>query len=203
MQPGKALYDAIKGRWNDSYFQSPGPITLELACGWGQYTVGLAKKFPEKNFIGVDIKGDRLWKGSGIALEEGLSNTAFLRTQIELLDNFFEEGEVEDIWLMFPDPRPKKRDAKKRITSPRFIDLYKKLLAPDGKMMLKTDNAGLFDYTLEVLSERKDIFGLTFTHDLYNSDLRHECHDIVTKYEKIFTEQGATINYLKFGYKKE
>ena len=201
IQPGKVLYDEIKGNWHDKYFFNKGPITLELACGWGQYTLGLAKKFPQQNFIGVDIKGDRLWKGSTLALEDGLGNAAFLRTRIELLDNFFVDNEVDNMWLMFPDPRPRKRDAKRRITSPRFLDLYKQLLRPGGLLMLKTDNEMLFEYSLEVLKERSDIEDLVYTRDLYSSELEGECHDIRTKYEEIFTAEGHNIHYLRFTFK--
>ncbi len=117
IEPGKPLYETIKGNWNESYFKNNHPITLELACGRGEYSIGLARKFPEGNFIGVDLKGDRIWKGSGIAIEEGLENVAFLRTQIQWLEKYFAPEEASEIWITFPDPRPKDRDEKHRLTN--------------------------------------------------------------------------------------
>ncbi|MDH5379582.1 MAG: tRNA (guanosine(46)-N7)-methyltransferase TrmB [Cyclobacteriaceae bacterium] len=200
-EPGKEGYEEIKGNWNDRFFKNDNPITLELACGRGEYTIGMSALFSEENFIGVDIKGDRLWKGSGIAIEENLHNAAFLRTQIQLLDKFFTPGEVQGVWIMFPDPRPKKRDEKRRLTHDKFLDMYKSIIKPGGLVRLKTDNADFFDYTLNVLQERKDIVDLNFTHDLYNSEFAHECFDIVTRYEKIFTTKGSVIKYLRFAFK--
>ena len=138
IEPTKPLYQTIKGKWRTDYFKNEAPITLELACGRGEYTIGLAKIFSEKNFIGVDIKGERIWKGSTSAVEENLSNVAFLRTQILLIENFFQAGEVDEIWLTFPDPRPRKRDIKRRLTSPRFIELYKKT-CEDGELHSSQD----------------------------------------------------------------
>ncbi|NMM48402.1 tRNA (guanosine(46)-N7)-methyltransferase TrmB [Marinigracilibium pacificum] len=197
-EPEKPGYEEIKGNWNKEYFQNEFPITLELACGKGEYTTGLAKHYPERNFIGVDIKGDRIWYGSQEAEEEGLNNVGFLRTQIQLLEKFFVENEVRDIWITFPDPRPKKRDIKRRLTSPRFLDMYKKVMSKDGWVYFKTDNPGLFDYTLEVLEERKDIKNLSFTRDLYHSEFMDEHHGIKTRFEKMFFDKGFTIKYLKF-----
>jgi len=200
IEPSKELYQHIKGKWRDSYFNNDRPITLELACGRGEYTVGLAQRFPERNYIGVDIKGERIWKGSTWAVESNLTNVAFLRTQILLIENFFEAGEVDEIWLTFPDPRPKKRDIKRRLTSPRFLDLFKKLLKPGGWMRLKTDNTLLFEYTLEELQLRSDITDLKFTREIYTSELREECFDIKTRYELEFASKGETIKYLRFRF---
>jgi len=149
IEPSKPVYQKIKGKWNTEYFQNDRPITLELACGRGEYTVGLARLFPERNFVGVDIKGERIWKGSTIALQEGLTNACFLRTQILLIENFFDPAEVNEIWLTFPDPRPRKRDIKRRLTSQRFMEMYKRILQKGGYLRLKTDNTQLFEYTLE------------------------------------------------------
>lgn len=200
MDPTKEIYIRIKGRWQADHFKNSNPLTLELACGRGEYTVGLASLFPDRNYIGVDIKGERIWKGSTVAVENNLSNVAFLRTQILLIENFFEPGEVDEVWLTFPDPRPRKRDIKRRLTNPRFLEMYKKLVRPGGFIRLKTDNTNLFNYTLEELELRNDIIDLAFTHDVYASDLRPECFDIKTRYEEAFASKGETIKYLRFRF---
>ncbi len=202
IEPGKEIFTLIKGKWRELYFKNANPITLELACGRGEYTIGMARLFPERNFIGVDIKGDRLWKGSSIAVEDKLSNVAFLRTHILVIENFFDLKEVDEIWLTFPDPRPRKRDVKRRLTSPRFLNMYKKLLKPEGYLRFKTDNTELFNYSLEELSQRGDLKGFKLTHDLYESDLRSECFDIKTRYEEIFANKGEKIKYLRFQFKE-
>jgi tRNA (guanine-N7-)-methyltransferase len=202
LEPGKELFTQIKGKWNELYFKNTNPITLELACGRGEYSIGMARLFPERNFIGVDIKGDRIWKGSSIAEEEKLGNVAFLRTHILVIENFFSAQEVDEIWLTFPDPRPRKRDAKRRLTSPRFLEMYKRLLKPDGHLRFKTDNTGLFNYSLEELSQRDDLKDFKLTHDLYESDLRPECFDIKTRYEEMFAKKGEKIKYLRFQFKE-
>ena len=200
VEPTKPLYNSIKGKWNEAHFKNSNPITVELACGRGEYTVGLAKIFPNRNYIGVDIKGERIWKGSTWAVEEKLSNVAFLRTQILMIESFFSEKEVNEIWLTFPDPRPRKRDIKRRLTSPRFMEMYKKLVQPGGYVRLKTDNTKLYEYTLEEMQTRSDIADLRFTDDLYNSDLRPECFDIKTRYEMEFAAKGEKIKYLRFKF---
>lgn len=200
IEPGKELFSTIKGKWNELYFQNSNPITLELACGRGEYTIGLARLFPERNFIGVDIKGDRIWKGSTIAEEEKLKNVAFLRTHILIVENFFAPAEVDEIWLTFPDPRPRKRDVKRRLTSMRYIEMYKRLLRPGGHLRFKTDNTGLFNFSVEELSQRADLVNLKLTHDLYQSDLRDECFDIKTRYEEMFASKGEKIKYLRFQF---
>lgn len=197
LQPGKELYFQVKGCWNETYFKNNNPITIELACGRGEYTIGLAKQLPDRNYIGVDIKGDRLWKGSTLAVEQNLTNVAFLRTQILLIENFFEAGEVDEIWLTFPDPRPRKIDVRRRLTNSRFLIMYKSLLKPGGYFRFKTDNTGLFEYTLEEIQSRSDIVDLKFTGDLYESDLRADCFDIRTKYEEMFANKGEKIKYLR------
>lgn len=201
IEPTKPVYHSIKGNWNEYYFKNDFPITLELACGRGEYTVGLAKLFPQRNYIGVDIKGERIWKGSTRAVEENLSNVAFLRTQILVLENFFTCGEADEIWLTFPDPRPRKRDIKRRLTSPRFLEMYKKLTKPGSYIRLKTDNTILYEYTVEEMLQRTDLEDLRYTDDLYNSDLRAECFDIKTRYEEEFTAKGEKIKYLRFRFK--
>ncbi len=200
VEPGKEIFLKIKGNWNRDYFKRDNPVTLELACGRGEYSVGMAKLFPERNFIGVDKKGDRLWKGSTWAVEDQLSNVAFLRTEILFIESFIADGEIDEIWLTFPDPRPRIRDAKRRLSSSRYIDMYKKLLRPGGYFRFKTDNTDLFNFTLEELGYRNDLEDFKFTHDLYNSDLRAECYDIKTRYEEIFAAKGEKIKYLRFRF---
>lgn len=196
----KDIYNRIKGNWNSDYFRNDRPITLELACGRGEYSVNLAKTFPERNFIGVDIKGERIWKGSTLAVEQNLTNVAFLRTPILLIENFFAPDEVDEIWITFPDPRPRKRDIKRRLTSPRYLDSYKRMVKPGSYIRLKTDNTGLFEYTLETVQERSDIFDLRWTRDLYEDALRPECFDIKTRYEEQFSAKGEKIKYLRFHF---
>lgn len=200
IEPSKEGYHQIKNHWCLKHFQNNNPITLELACGRGEYSVGLGKVFTHQNFIGVDIKGERLWKGSTLAVEQNLNNVAFLRTHILLIENFFGEAEVNEIWITFPDPRPKKRDIKRRLTNSRYLDIYKRILRPGGYVRLKTDNTHLFEYTLEELQTRNDIQDLKFTADLYASDLRAECFDIKTKYEEEFSAKGEKIKYLRFHF---
>lgn len=201
IEPTKPIYQTIKGKWRSEHFKNDNPITLELACGRGEYSVGLGKLHADRNYIGVDIKGERIWKGSTEAVENNLSNVAFLRTQILFIESFFEENEVDEIWMVFPDPRPRKRDIKRRITNSRFLDMYKKLLKPGSIVRLKTDNTGLFEYTLEELGMRSDIEELVFTRDLYESELRPECYDIRTRYEEEFSAKGEKIKYLRFRFK--
>jgi tRNA (guanine-N7-)-methyltransferase len=200
IEPGKENYERMKGRWNEDYFKNDHPITVELACGRGEYTIGLASLFPNRNYIGVDIKGDRIWKGSTIAMEKSLSNVAFLRTLIGFLETFFAPGEIDELWLTFPDPRPKKRDIKRRLTSPGFFAIFKRLVRPGGYFRLKTDNTELFQYSLEQVSMLINIDDLQHTDDLYESDLRSECFDIKTRYEQMFANKGEKIKYLRFRF---
>ncbi|WP_286746334.1 tRNA (guanosine(46)-N7)-methyltransferase TrmB [Roseivirga sp. UBA1976] len=203
LEDSKALYKELKGNWNVLYFSKDQPITVELACGKAHYTTGLAAHFPNRNFVGVDVKGDRLWVGSTIAIEQNLNNTAFLRAQIEHLDQFFAPQEVNELWITFPDPRPKKRDIKRRLTSPRFLELYKLILHKNGLVNFKTDNTQLFDYTVELLQERKDTEIVAQTHDLYSSPLLADHYGIQTDFERKFLEKGETIKFLKFRFKNE
>lgn len=203
IEPSKPIYERIRGQWRSSFFNNDVPITLELACGRGEYSVGLAKLFPDRNFIGVDIKGERIWKGSTRAVEEKLTNVGFLRTEILMIERFFEPGEVDEIWLTFPDPRPRKRDIKRRLTSPRFVEMYKKIIKPGGFLRLKTDNTPLYDYTLEQMQSRSDLKDLRFTDDLYSSDLRAECFEIRTRYEEEFAGKGEKIKYLRFCFQPQ
>lgn len=192
-----------KGRWASDFFHNTNPIVLELGCGKGEYTVGLASKYPGKNFIGLDIKGNRLWRGAKTAIEEGLNNVAFIRTRIDFIENCFEENEVSEIWITFPDPQPQEGKAKKRLTSPLFLSRYKKLLIPEGYIHLKTDSFPLYEYTLEVIQEGNHTLVLD-TSDLYNE--KDENFDLAkafqTYYEKRFLEEGKTINYIRFQLEK-
>ncbi len=198
IQPGKELFEKIKGHWRTLYFGNEHPLVLELGCGRGEYSIGMARLHPERNFVGVDIKGDRIWKGGKTADRENLTNVAFLRTQVQLLDQFFEPGEADEIWLTFPDPRPKKRDIKRRMTHPRFLEIYRRILKPGGRVHLKTDNDILFDYTLETVDRMEGIGQLQHSHDLYQSDLINPLLEIRTHYEELFSEQGFRIKYLTF-----
>lgn len=200
IEPTKEIYNTIKGKWHEAHFGNNNPITLELACGRGEYTVGLARIFGERNYIGVDIKGERIWKGSTLAVEDNLTNVAFLRTAILYVECFFGPQEVDEIWITFPDPRPKKRDIKRRLTNSRYLELYKKIIKPGGYVRFKTDNTDLFNYSLEEIQSRSDIDDFRYTHDLYESDLRPECFDIKTKYEQMFASQGEKIKYLRFRF---
>jgi tRNA (guanine-N7-)-methyltransferase len=201
IEPGKELYQLVSGKWNEMYFKNSNPLTVELACGRGEYSVSLARTFLQRNFIGVDKKGDRIWKGSTWAVEENLSNVAFLRTDILLIESFFDPGEIDELWITFPDPRPRKRDTKRRLTSKRYLDMYKRIVRPGGMVRFKTDNTELFKFTLDELSLRDDIINLEYTFDLYQSTLRPECYDIKTRYEEMFTAKGETIKYLRFQFK--
>jgi tRNA (guanine-N7-)-methyltransferase len=200
LQAGKDLYFQVRGKWNELYFKNENPITVELACGRGEYSVNLAEKFPEQNFIGVDVKGDRLWKGSSWAVERKLNNVGFLRADVLGLATFFDPGEISELWITFPDPRPRKRDIKRRLTGNRYFTIYKPLVKRTAWVRFKTDNTALFDFTLEELSTRNDVLELQYTQDLYASDLRSECFDIRTRYEEMFTAEGETIKYLRFRF---
>ena len=200
IQPGKDIFENIKGKWRETYFRNDNPLILELACGRGEYTIGLARVFPERNFVGVDIKGPRIWRGMKIAEEKSLRNVGFLRGHIQNLEDFFEENEVDGIWITFPDPRPKGRDERRRLTHERFLEMYGKILKPGGWLCLKTDNEGLFDYSLEVLSNWNNVLDLEYTSDLYNSELLKDHYGIKTTYEKKYLEDEIPIKYLKFRF---
>lgn len=201
IEPGKDIFEKIKGKWHSDFFQNENEIVLELACGRGEYSTGLGAIYPNRNYIGIDIKGNRIWVGSKKARLEGLDNVAFLRTQIDHLEKFFEPGEINEIWIVFPDPRPKSSDEHRRLTSPKYLEIYKKLLAPGSLIHLKTDNTCLFDYTLTLLESRTDIQDLEYTWELYKSAFAEDHHGIKTKYEHQFSEQGHEIKYLKFRFK--
>lgn len=192
----------MNGLWDKEFFHSDRPIVLELGCGHGEYTVGLGKLYPEKNFIGVDIKGARMWTGATQSLNEGMANVAFLRTQIEYIDRFFAPGEVEEIWLTFSDPQMK--HPRKRLTSTWFLERYRRFLKPDGIIHLKTDSNFLYTYTLELV-KRNGLPVDIATNDLYHSHSMADADSgdarilgIKTCYERQWLERGKTIKYLKF-----
>ncbi len=188
----------LKGKWKSKHFQNNHPITLELACGRGEYTLDLARQYPARNFIGVDVKGARIWKGARIALDEKLENVAFLRTRIEQIALFFDPGEVEEIWITFPDPFLRKSKANRRLTSPNFLKTYRKILKPGGLIHLKTDEPNLFAYTLEVLAEEKEVAILYQDDDIYAKPLPIPELATTTYYEKMHLEAGKTIKYIQF-----
>lgn len=191
-----------KGNWKD-FFKNDNPITLELACGKGEYTLALARMFPERNFIGIDIKGARIWRGAKTALEEEMDNVAFLRCRLEFIQSCFASNEVSEIWITFPDPQKHKSRAKKRLTHPEFLDRYRKILTPDATINLKTDSSSLYDFTMDVILDQQ----LKVSHqtiDVYRlgkekfSDQLNEILDNQTFYENRWLSEGKTIKYIQF-----
>jgi len=189
----------LKGKWASQHFKNNNPVILELACGKGEYSVGLAKMFPNKNFIGIDLKGNRIWRGARTGVDEGISNLAFLRIQIEDIVDYFGEHEIEEIWITFPDPQPQDSREKKRLTYPGFLDKYKTFLRPGGKINLKTDNDGLHQYTVETVKN----LNLTChkrTEELYKSEYADAVLSIKTHYERIYLKHDKNINYIQFSF---
>ena len=190
----------LKGNWNNLYFRNNNPIVVELGCGKGEYTVNLAKLNPSVNYIGIDIKGARFWRGAKTANEENLDNVVFLRTQIELINYVFGNDEVSEIWLTFPDPQIKYQRRKHRLTNPIFLEIYKNILKSDGIVHLKTDSEFLHGYTLGLL-EGFSITPLMSNHNVYsNLNAPDEVLNIKTHYEKLFSELGKNISYLSFNF---
>ena len=187
----------VKGKWNETFFSQAQPLVLELGCGRGEYTVNMGRYLPGRNFVGVDIKGARIWRGAKTVHEEQRRNVGFLRIQIERLENFFAPGEVSEIWITFPDPQPQQGREKKRLTSPRFLEMYRKILAQGGTVHLKTDNQPLYEYTLE-LARKMNLPVVESTDDLYRDGEPHGPLAIKTTYEKRFLQQGLKICYLQF-----
>lgn len=187
----------LRGRWAEDFFGNDKPIILELGCGKGEYTVALAERDPQSNYIGIDIKGARMWKGAKYATQIGLKNVGFLRTRIEFINSFFAQGEISQIWITFPDPQLKRRRAKKRLTSPLFLERYAQMLTLDGAINLKSDSKHLFNYTREVISH----FGLktlASNDDIYGSGYADETLSVKTAYEALFLSRGLPITYTKF-----
>ena len=191
----------LKGKWNSDFFKNDNPIVLELGCGKGEYSVGLAERFPEKNFIGIDIKGARFWRGAKTAVESGMNNVAFVRTQIELINHIFAENEVSEIWITFPDPQIKYKRTKHRMTNAEFLERYKKILKPSGLMHLKTDSEFMHGYTLGLLHGlgHEVIYA---NHNIYkNEGAPAEVTGIQTFYESQYLEVNKPITYIKFRIK--
>ncbi len=186
-----------RGRWHADFFHNDHPITLELACGKGDYTLALAQRYPDRNFIGIDIKGPRLWVGATRALELGLANTGFVRASIEQLGDYFAPGEIAAIWITFPDPHPAGGKYKKRLTSARFLDLYSLLLQPGGLLHLKTDDEGLYTFTLQSLANRHAEI-LASLPDLYSGADDPDLTGIQTSYELRHLNEGKQIRYIRF-----
>lgn len=186
----------MKGKWNE-FFKNTHPLTLELACGKGEYAVGLGSMYPQRNFIGVDVKGNRIWRGAKTALAEGLTNVAFVRSQIDKIDQYFIPGEVEEIWITFPDPQLRLSRIKKRLTHPKFLRLYQRFLAPNGIIHLKTDSPNLYQFTKTVI-ELYGLEKLADDDDVYrNGNYTNELQ-IKTHYESLDIAQSNRVHYLKF-----
>jgi len=193
------LGKVMQGNWAKGHFKNENPIVLELACGKGEYAVNLAKLFPEKNFVGVDLKGNRIWRGARTGVDEGITNLAFLRIQIEDILEYFSPGEIDEIWITFADPQPQESREKKRLTFPGFLDKYKILLKPGGKVNLKTDNDGLYNYTCEKVQELNLVAHKNTAH-LYQSEFADEVLSIKTHYERIYLKHDKNINYIQFSF---
>ena len=187
----------LKGNWSSRHFKNNHPIILELGCGKGEYTVGLANRFPEKNFVGIDIKGARLWVGAKQAVQGNITNASFIRTRIEFIKSFFTADEVDEIWVTFPDPQLKRRRNKKRLTSSRFLNSYREFLRDGGVVHLKTDNTVLYHYTFELVKQN-ELPIVYATEDLYGSDQAEIVFGITTYYEAQFISDGLNIQYLSF-----
>lgn len=191
----------LKGKWHKEFFKNDCPIVLELGCGKGEYTVGLGKQFPKKNFIGIDIKGARMWRGARTATDNNMTNIGFLRTHIELIHNCFAKGEVSEIWITFPDPQIKYRRRKKRLTAPDMLEMYRSILADDAVIHLKTDSQFLYGYTLGIIEG----YGHTVLDSSYDIDRQKASNQLLkikTNYEGIFRAKGMAITYLKFQLSK-
>ena len=187
----------LKGKWNKEFFKNDNPLVLELGCGMGEYSVGLAEKFPNKNFIGIDIKGARMWQGATQSLEKGMKNVGFLRIRIDWIEQCFVKTEVDEIWITFPDPKLKRRRANKRLTHPEFLKRYNNILKKNAPIHLKTDSQFLHGFTLGIITGENHILEDS-THDLYNSPVKREHMEIKTHYEQIYLNKGLPITYLRF-----
>lgn len=188
----------IKGKWRSDFFKNDNPLVLELACGRGEYSIGLAEMYPDKNFIGLDIKGARIWKGAKQAIDKGLDNVAFLRTRIELITDYFDKDEIDEIWIIFPDPFLKRSKSNRRLTSSAFVKKYRQILKPDGLVHLKTDSPPLYEFTLETIAE-DDKCIINYQNDnIYASELDYKELIIKTYYERSHLEDGRLIKYVQY-----
>lgn len=196
IQSQKPIFGTLASKWKSEYFNNTHSLVLELGCGRGEYTNGLGKLFPEMNFIGVDVKGDRLAQGGRAASELELMNTAFLRIHMQEIDEHFAENEVDEIWITFPDPRLRDRDEKRRLTFHTFLNRYKKILKPGGILHLKTDSLPFFEFSEGSLAEN-GWNTIVRTNDLYKSEWMDDHYGIKTRFEEMFYEKGFNINYLR------
>lgn len=189
----------LKGNWRKDFFKNDNPIILELGCGRGEYTVGLGEQHPEINYIGVDIKGARMWRGAKTATENSMNNVGFLRTRIEFIESFFAANEIDEIWITFPDPQMKRDRARKRLTAPEFLSIYSKFLKKEGYINLKTDSQFLHNYT-KTVAEINGLSTIACNNDIYNNpqSLSQELLTIQTTYEKKFLKEGMPITYIKY-----
>ena len=192
---------SMQGKWRSEVFKNDNPLVVELGCGKGEYSVGLAKKYPKKNFLGIDVKGARMWKGASDANNEGISNVAFLRTRIEFIEYCFAKSEIDEIWITFPDPQIKKKRAKNRLTHPVFLERYSNILKDNGLIHLKTDSQFLHGYTLGIIEGHQHHLE-DAEHDIYNAVLKRENMEIKTHYEKLFLAKNMPISYLRFRLQK-
>tara|TARA_B100001094_G_scaffold316885_1_gene358643 strand:- start:689 stop:1354 length:666 start_codon:yes stop_codon:yes gene_type:complete len=191
---------ALKGNWRNDFFKNNNPLVLELGCGMGEYSVGLAEKFPEKNFLGIDIKGARIWQGAVEALKKKINNVGFLRIRIDWIEKCFDKNEIDEIWITFPDPQLKKKRGVKRLTHPVFLKRYEQILKKKGSIHLKTDSQFLHGFTLGVIAGERHVLEDS-THDLYGSSVLRDHMEIKTHYEKIYLDEGLPITYLRFQLK--
>lgn len=194
----------LKGKWNEAFFKNDNPITVELACGGGEYTVGMAKMYPDRNFIGVDIKGNRIWKGATKAIEQGLTNVGFLRTRIDFIANCFGKNEVDEVWITFPDPQMNKNRRRKRLTNKLFLSRYNQFLKSEGKIRLKSDSDFFYEFTKEIIEE-KGLEIIFDCDDIYSKYTPQNPKTRLTKelslktfYENMWLEEGKTIKYIEY-----
>jgi tRNA (guanine-N7-)-methyltransferase len=191
------LPENMKGKWHVACFKNTNPIILELGCGKGEYTNHLGMKFPDKNFIGIDLKGVRLWRAAKNAIDNQLQNVAFLQINIDNIQEYFSEGEIDELWIPFPDPYPKPSKWKKRLISSNYLNKYKPLLKKEATIYFKTDNTGLFEFAKETL-EKEEHRILEITDNLHESSILNEYNSIPTYFESLFREKGESIKYIKF-----
>lgn len=194
---GKDEFFAYKGKWNSVVFKNTNPIILELGCGKGEHTIGLSTLYPNNNYIGVEIKGARMYVGAKKAMNENLKNVAFLRTRIELIENYFANNEVDEIWITFPDPQPKKKWSKKRLTSSYFLNKYLNITKPDAVFHLKTDSLFLYYYTLSLL-QKNNVNVICNTDNVYETNLLADIQHIKTHYENMYISKGYKITYIRW-----
>ncbi len=201
----KSLHEPVdyKGKWNSDYFKNQFSITLELACGGGEYCLGLSELFPQKNFIGIDIKGARIWKGAKKAFDEKKLQIAFVRTKIELIPYFFDKGEIGEIWITFPDPFLNNTKSNRRLTSPPYLTIYKNILADGAILHLKTDDDTLYHFTLKVIAEDPDFKLMDHSDDIYNFGKDYPEWEVKTYYELKHLGAGKKIKYIRFRFGPE